>query len=85
MSFINNTLPISNHNSTYSNLNSNIMAENSILRTENDYLKRELHSQYKVSAFMKDDRNQSMNVSLNETSRTHKLHDKLYYANRSLN
>lgn len=85
MSYINNTLPIIN-NSSYSHMNSNIMAQNSILRTENDYLKRELHSQYQVSAFMKDDRNQSstLNTSENETSRTYQLHDKLYYANRNL-
>jgi regulator of replication initiation timing len=84
MSYINNTLPITNNNSMCSHLNFNIIAENSKLRTENDLLKRELHSQYKVSAFMKDDRNQSLNASENETSRTHKLHDKLYYANCNL-
>jgi hypothetical protein len=33
---------------------------------------------------MREEHNQSDNVSLNETSRTHKLHDKLYYANLNL-
>jgi hypothetical protein len=83
-SVINNTLPNAKSNSAYSTLSSDILAENSVLRTENDCLKRELHSQYSVSAFTRDDRNHSANTSTNGTSRAFELHDKLYTANRNL-
>lgn len=65
MSYINNTLPIVN-NSAFSHINSDVIHENSVLRTENNYLMNQLHSHYQVSAFMKDDRNQSTTLNTSE-------------------